>query len=158
MTATIMTKTPLIHKWCPLRFLLKNDITCMFFLTPVCCFKCSCFFYVIHVYLRILVFNQISISHDVNQKMLFQGQQLSWPKQKWQKDNCRPNTTQTINDWLTRTRLSDDVNSCDTAERWCELVWHGYNSTPNSQLGMFDLQFTWYLYILSCLAILVNTI
>jgi hypothetical protein len=33
-----------------------------------------------------------------------------------------------------------------------------YNSTPNSQLGMFDLQFTWYLYILSCLAILVDTI
>ena len=33
-----------------------------------------------------------------------------------------------------------------------------YNSTPNSQLGMFDLQFTWYLYILSCLAVLVDTI
>ena len=61
--------------------------------------------------------------------MLFQGQQLSWPKQKWQKDNGGPNTTQTINDWLTRTRLRDDVNSCDTADRWCELVCSGGGKT-----------------------------
>ena len=37
-------------------------------------------------------------------------------------------------------------------------LFFNYNSTPDSQLGMFDLQFTWYLYILSCLAVLVDTI
>ena len=48
---------------CTLRCPRENDVSFVF--TPMCFEEVSCFIYVICIYLRLLVFNTISISYDV---------------------------------------------------------------------------------------------